>query len=81
MENMHTDDRVYRVIKSHSGALFVCWPIHSHIFSTTEGNFMWFIEIKVEWLSNEHNQILETFWDDDTDVSVCLLTRGKLVDE
>ena len=42
---------------------------------------MWFIEIKVEWLSNEHNQILETFWDDDTDVSVCLLTQGKLVDE
>ena len=48
----------------------MCWPIHSHIFSTTEGNFIWLIEIKVEWLSNEHNQILETFWDDDTDVSL-----------
>ena len=67
---MHTDDRVYRVIKSHSEALFVCWPIHSHIFGTTEGNFIWLIEIKVEWLSNERNQILETFWDDDTDVSL-----------
>ena len=48
MENMYTDDRVYRVIKSHSGALFLCWPIHSHIFGTTEGNFIWLIEIKVE---------------------------------